>query len=225
MNTTVQATGMTVTAQSNNVFLQIENSAGASVNGAKTEASAVSSSAQLFPVAIKSVTGSGAVTWGSTTSNDPTSVNYTDPASLTDVPVGNVGEFVWSDTFKVFVADNPGNVEGHNLVLSSVTATIPSGTNDMEESLRILIVGPNGAILWANDGASENSSAVASSSGIESYNTGNTILATTVPQSNSGTEYVELTVYIFFCGNDDTVKTSTVVNLANINVSLVFDVD
>ena len=222
MNTTVQATGMTVTAQSNNVFLQIENSAGDSTNGAKTAASAVSSSAQLFPVDIMSVTGSGAVAWGSTTSNDPTSVNYTDVASLTPVPVGNVGEFVWIDTFKVYVADNPGDIEGENLVLTSVTATV-SGDNDMKESLRILIVGPDGAILWANEGASENSSAVASSSGIASYNTGNTILATTVPQHGEG--FVTLTVYIYFCGNDDSVKTSTVVDLDNIDISLVFDVD
>lgn len=219
MNTTVTATGMEVTAKSDNIFLQIRNSNDASSNETKTAATAVASAATLNVVDYKTASSSG-ITWGTTTSNDPNSVNYTAKGSLDAIAVGDVDKFVWHDTFKLWVNDNANHNTGSNLKLTNVVV-VNAGTNDMEEALRVLIVGPNGAILWANDGASENSSAVASSSAVAGF--ASTTLATTVPEGQANA--ITLDVYIYFCGNDDSVYTNGVADLDNLTISLSFGVD
>lgn len=220
MNTTVQATGMTVTAKSDNIFLQIKNSSNESTNPTKTAAEAVSSAATLNVTDYKTVSSSG-VTWGSKFSTDPNSVAYADRASLGTIDAGEVGQFVWHDTFSFWVNVNAAHNTGSNLHLANVTVE-NAGTNDIEEALRVLIVGPDGAILWANTGASENSSAVLSSSGIAEYASGSTTLLSEVPEGEASA--VALDVYIYFCGNDDSVYTNGVANLANLTVSLTFAV-
>ena len=217
MNRRVTATGMQVTATTDNIFLQIENVNGDSTNAAKTEAAAVASSATIRPTDYMMISSSGEVTWGRTNSDDPNDEKYTAKALLEEIGSSALPGYIWTDTFHIFVAQNANANEGHNLVLESVTVDDGGATIDMQESLRVLVVGPDGAMLWANAGAMENSSAVASSATIDYKNTSSTVLAEDIDSVG-----VDVVVYIYFCGNDESVTTNNAQNLGLLSIELTF---
>ena len=224
MGKTVTATNVKVTAKSDNIFLQIKNASGESSNAAKTEAAAVAAAKVIPPVEYKAIAAAdGTITWGETTSADPAQVNYTARASLPDI-VGVESDYVWKDTFKIWVAPNANANVGTNLVLTSVTNDV-TGTDDMANALRVLVVGPDCAMLWAPAGASENGAALAGAGSvtvIDYKSNSKTALAATVPQVEA--DAITVTVYVYFSGNDDVVYTENVSDLAQHTLSLTFNV-
>jgi hypothetical protein len=229
LNKTVTVDGIQLSAVSDNVFLQIKNSAGASSNQAKTSATAVSTAAQLYPVDYTAIAAAnGEVSWGKTTSNDPTNANYTAKASLIAIDNADLDDYVWSDTFSFWIAENAGNTTGANLKLTGVTASLATDStdNDISESLRVLVVGSDGAMTWYNTGASENGTALSGGISVVNYKssaTAPTGIITAVP--NAEANAVTATVYVYYCGNDDSVTTANAQDLDGLDVQLTFAVD
>lgn len=223
MNTNVTANNIQLTAKSDNIFLQIKNASDESANAAKTQAAAVTASKEVYPVDYKSISAAGAVAWGTSTSDDPTQVNYTAKADLTDL--ASTTDHVWSDTFKFWISENASGSKGYNLKLTGVTVTGDDADTDLLPALRVLVVGGDGSMIWANTGASENS---VSTAGITVINNKNLATAPTgffneVP--NGETNAVEATVYVYFCGNDASVTTEQAQDLDQLTISLSFAVD
>lgn len=205
MNKTVTATDMKVTAKSDNIYLQIKQAAAEDADYAKADA-AVSAAKDLYPVDYKTINGT-TVTWGRKESTDTKLVNYTAKDNLDDV--ANTDKYVWSDSFKIRVADQ--QAEAKDLILSGVTVT---GTSEMSEALRVLVVTKDGAMLWGNTGARDNK---VDAAGVKVVN--GTNLAASVTNGNP----IDVTVYVYFDGNDDSCYTDGIVEeLKQLDVSLTF---
>ena len=205
MNKTVTATDMKVTAKSDNIYLQIKQAAAEDADYAKADA-AVSAAKDLYPVDYKTINGA-TVTWGRKESTDTKLVNYTAKEYLDDV--ADTDKYVWSDSFKIRVADQ--QAEAKDLILSGVTVT---GTSEMSEALRVLVVTKDGAMLWGNTGAKDNK---VDAAGVKVVN--GTNLAASVTNGNP----IDVTVYVYFDGNDDSCYTDGVVEeLKQLDVSLTF---
>jgi len=223
-NKSVTGTGMTVTAQSNAASLQIQNSSGSSSNDAKTSAAAATTAKSIYPVDYKSIATNGTITWGTATSSDPTSVNYTGKNDLASVESANVGSYVWSDTFDLWMADTTSGGTATNLILSAVSVT--GTTSSVGAALRVLVVGADGAMLWYNTGASENSTALSGGISVINYKESQTAPTSLVASISNGiANKTTVTVYIYYCGNDDSVKTTTAQSLTALTVTLTFAID
>ena len=220
MNTRVSVDNIQITAKVDSVFLQIENIDGESSNDVKTQADAVTPAARIKPADYISISSSGQVTWGKAHSDDPGDEKYTAKNNLFAIPNAQVGEYVWIDQFHIFVAENADNAVGENLVINSVTIDDSGNAIDMKESIRVLVVGPDGAMIWANDGATENGSVVQSLSVIDYKSTSTTCLANEV--DNTG---IYIHVYAYFCGNDESVTTNNAQSLGQLQISIQFSVD
>ena len=224
-NAQVTATDMKVTAVSSNLFLQISNSDNASSNANKTSAAAVTAAADLAPADYKAIAAAdGTVTWGKTVSNDPALVNYTAKEGLEDILSADLGNYVWSDSFNFWIIGSNG-ATGANLKLENVTV---SGTTDMQEALRVLVVGEDAAMLWHPNGASENGTALSTTNLVDVVNYKTTDPAPTgflsvVPNGAANTKAAQ--VYIYFDGNDDSCTSNNAQDLAQLTISLSFGVD
>ena len=210
MNKEVTATNMQVTAKSDNIYLQIKQANAADTDWNKTDA-AVSPAKDLYPVDYKSISGTD-VTWGRTDSDDTKSVKYTEKTALTDV--ANTANYVWSDKFQIRVADE--QAEATNLILSAVNVT--AGTDsEMSEALRVLVVTKDGAMVWANTGAQDNKVAT------EGVGTPVAVKGTNLAATVTKGAPIEVTVYVYFDGNDDSCYTDGVTDaLKQMNISLTF---
>lgn len=209
MNTSVSATNMQVTAKSDNIYLQISQNGKNTYD--KTAASTVDASTVIYPVDYKTL-AAGAVTWGNAASDDPAKVKYTERDDL-NVITGDdeIAKYVLTQKFDIKVAD--AQATAANLILSKVNVT---GNSIMKEALRVVVVSDTGAVVWANDGAKENSVALPGA-GKVTVADGNNLAATV---SNTPTT---VTVYVYFSGNDDTCYTNNI-NQAfeNMKVDLTF---
>lgn len=209
MNTSVSATNMQVTAKSDNIYLQIKQADATAADWDKTDA-AVTGAKDLYPVDYKSINGA-TVAWGRTDSDKTNSVKYTEKGKLTDVT--DTAKYVWSDKFQIRVADQQATAT--NLILSGVTVT---GTSEMSEALRVLVVTKDGAMIWANTGAEYNNVAATGVGTPVAVNGSNNLAATVT----NGTP-IEVTVYVYFDGNDDSCYTDGVVEeLKQMDISLTF---
>lgn len=207
MNTSVSATNMQVTAKSDNIYLQISQNGKNTYD--KTAASTVDASTVIYPVDYKTL-AAGAVTWGNAASDDPGQVKYTERTALKAIADENIGKYVLTQKFDIKVAD--AQATAANLTLSEVSVT---GNSIMKEALRVVVVSDTGAVVWANNGAKENSVALPGA-GKVTVADGN--LAATV--SNTPTT---VTVYVYFSGNDDTCYTDNIKNaFENMKVDLTF---
>lgn len=207
MNTSVSATNMQVTAKSDNIYLQISQNGKNTYD--KTAASTVDASTVIYPVDYKTL-AAGAVTWGNAASDDPGQVKYTERTALKAIADENIGKYVLTQKFDIKVAD--AQATAANLTLSEVSVT---GNSIMKEALRVVVVSDTGAVVWANNGAKENSVAL-SGAGKVTVADGN--LAATV--NNTPTT---VTVYVYFSGNDDTCYTDNIKNaFENMKVDLTF---
>lgn len=207
MNTSVSATNMQVTAKSDNIYLQISQNGKNTYD--KTAASTVDASTVIYPVDYKTL-AAGAVTWGNAASDDPGQVKYTERTALKAIADENIGKYVLTQKFDIKVAD--AQATAANLTLSEVSVT---GNSIMKEALRVVVVSDTGAVVWANNGAKENSVALPGA-GKVTVADGN--LAATV--NNTPTT---VTVYVYFSGNDDTCYTDNIKNaFENMKVDLTF---
>ena len=208
MNKTVTATDMKVTAKSDNIYLQIKQADATAADWATTDA-AVTAPKDLYPVDYKTI-DQGTVTWGRTDSDKTDSVKYTAKNSLVDV--ADTANYVWSDKFQIRVADAKANAT--DLILSGVTVT---GASEMSEALRVLAVTNSGAMIWANTGAKDNSTDA------QGIGTPVAVNGTNLAATVTNADPINVTVYIYFDGNDDSCFTDGIVtDFSQLSIDLTF---
>lgn len=198
MNTSVSASGMTVTAQTDNAFLIIQQ--GTTFDSTGDDISATSTlNAQLKPVAPATTLTSANVntlgSWGTAISSDPDDANSA--AVVTALTTGDLSNYVAKESFMI------------GLVQNSAAATNP---------LRLASV-----TLPANTGISV---VVVCGTNIYTHNaTAATIAGETLAAANQvTTSGVQVDVYIFINGADANVKTTNATALTG-SVALGFTID
>ncbi|MGN1099936.1 MAG: hypothetical protein ACI4S9_06290 [Christensenellales bacterium] len=197
MNTNVTATGMQVSAKTDNAFLIIAS--GTTLSGKEISANA-SLNASLYPVKpmeeLTSATVSTVTKWGTATSNDPDNANT--GATLTALDAGaTFGNYVAKQSFMVGIVENSGEVK-NDLKLKSLTIS------DETDGITVIVV--CGTNIYTH--------AVTVSSGSEK-------LADKAAVTKDG---VQVDVYIYIDGSNANVKTTNATNLSG-TVELVFSIE
>ena len=191
-NNMVKAEGMTVTAVSDTMVLQISNSDKAAWGSA---ANAKTATANLYPATYKAPASD---TWQYGYSDSAAS-HTLNTAGFQDVEAGSVDKYRLTNTFYCQTAD--GSVSAKNLKVSSVTVTAAS-TDNLHNAVRVLVVcGSNWIVYDAAGNITTNSA-----SGTDSI-----VLSDTVGTSASPTE---VKAYIYFEGSDESVFTNNATSLA-----------
>lgn len=196
MNTTVTATGMQVTAKTDNAFLII--SKGTTLNGKATSVDAIVNES-LYPVKPAVTLTSeniGTVTsWGTATSTNPDDANT--EAHVTALGAGaNLDNYVVKVSFMVGIVENSGAV-ANDLKLESLTIS------DVNDGITVVVV--CGANLYSHNANVD--------SGIEK-------LADAASVTKDG---VRVDVYIYIDGSNANVKTTNAANLGG-SVELTFSI-
>ncbi len=233
MNTTVRATGMQVTAKSNNTFLLIGtvNSAGTIQSEKKTAVAMTVEDVNAYVYPSKPITGSdagviSAATMGAATAGDPTKW-YTayspDPGAATSggtvwdahvLSSGNFTDYVIKKTVYLTLADGSDNAHHLTVKLDNgadglpvVSGAVPSaGTGN--DAVRILVV--------AND---TNMVTLTKASTTEQ------ILYAPTDTTLTDSDVVKVDIYIYYDGSVGTVYTNNIANLRGLKFDLVFDVE
>ena len=196
MNTQVTATGMQVTAKTDNAYLII--SAGTSLYGKTTSADA-NVNKSLYPVKpVVTLTSEniGTVTsWGEATSTDPDNANK----DAVPTPLGegaNFANYVAKVSFMVGIVEDSGEV-AHDLKLAGLTIS------DLNDGITVVVV--CGTNLYSHNAN------VAS---------GTEKLADAASVTKTG---VKVDVYIYIDGSNENVKTTNAANLGG-SVTLTFSI-
>ena len=196
MNTQVTATGMQVTAKTDNAYLIISN--GTNLTGKATSADA-SVNTSLYPV--KPVGGLtseniGTVTsWGIATSSNPDDANT--GAVVTPLGTGaTYANYVAKVSFMVGIVEDSG-VVANDLKLAGLTIS------DLNDGITVVVV--CGANLYSHNANV--------ASGIEK-------LADAASVTKTG---VQVDVYIYIDGSNENVKTTNAANLGG-SVTLTFSI-
>ena len=226
MNTTVRATGMQVTAKSNNTFLLIgtDNDADVIQSGKlqTVPMTVADSNALVFPS--KPITGSdagviSAATMTAATAGDPTKW-YTayspDPAAATSggtvwdahvLSSGNFSEYVIQRTVYLTLADGSDHAHQLTVKLENVANGLPVSSSGatVNDAVRILVVAGNNSCTLSNATQTGNL-----------YDTADTTL--------TDSTVVRVDIYIYYDGSVDSVYTNNIANLSGLKFDLVFDV-
>lgn len=196
MNTTVKATGMQVTANTDNAYLII--STGTTLSGSETSANANVNEA-LYPVKpvdeLSSLNINSAISWGTATSNNPNDANK--DAVVTPLDSGaDLTKYVLKQSFMVGIIENSGTVE-YDLKLKTLTI---SDTND-----GITVVVVCGSNLYSHNA---------------NVSSGAEVLATKDKVTTTG---VQVDVYIYIDGSNENVKMANAANLGG-SITLEFTI-
>lgn len=194
MNTTVTATGMQVSAKSDSLFLEIS---GANDSGNYGVTGTSNVNAQLLPVSHETWSTKADITkfdLNSDSTNDNWYFQYSDktddPDSILTAKsyITAFDGYVASTTFSVQLDSTSGQTTAYDLIVSDIT--IPAN-----KGIHVVIVGADGYKEYS-----------ATAAGI-SYEAGNVLsnTVTTTPQ--------DITVYIWFDGNDANVYSDNVTQL------------
>ncbi len=198
MNKTVKATGMTITAKSDSVFLVINEGSTFTKDGTAKEVTSAAAEKELYPVMPKTpFTNASAATDVSTATNwqfaysDDINVSKS-PSSLTYYPctTENWGNYVASETFSL------GLNENSSLTESDKEITIKSITLPTDTGIKVIVVCGEKVALAAGD-----------SLGVKATKTG-----------------VVVTVYYYIDGEDGNVYTTNTANLTG-SVAIEFTVE
>ena len=215
MNTTVTATGMSITAEADNPFLLIKE------NG-KTgdwveEATLSAVGAQLSLIHPTTINQAGMV-WEYTTSTDPDDAqinNNTEVKALSGIEsatgstvlANNDVNFVLKQSLILKVIDDGAN--GTNLRIQSIT--FDTGTNTIAASGRVLLVnGTNYQLYKMVDGQVTNKE-----SGSSNY---------LVASLTAGTEYT-VDAFFYFDGTDTSAYTNNATDLSSVSANMIFEID
>lgn len=206
MNTTVSAKGMQVKAKAESKFLQIVNAdTDFSDTIAQIEAEAVNKTKDIRPTAaVKEVTddaltaldntiAASAIKWAEAFSADPNSstktgkyIDVTTPATAD----GATNLYTLINTFKVRMNPKTGISEATNLAVTGVTVTATAAEKEqLKAAVSVLFVCGENFVLWKN--------------GTFTTKVANNVLAATV-----GTDATEISVYIFFDGENTATTTN-----------------
>lgn len=196
MNTTVTATGMQVSAKTDNAYLRI--SAGTTLSGNAISASAGRNDT-LYPVKpMETLTAAtvGTVTnWGTASSADPDNANT--GASLTALDAGaTFANYVAKQSFMVGIVPNSG-VVANNLVLKTLTIS------DLNDGITVIVV--CGDKIYTHDANVTN---------------GSEVLAAPAAVTTAG---VRVDVYYYIDGSNENVKTTNAANLTG-SIELTFSI-
>ena len=204
-NSDVYATGMTVTAKTNQTFLVIGTSSTLSDQYySTTTIEAQNKTAELLPAKFKEVDSAFAVKWQHATGKNGTDGSVND-LGYSDVTT-ETGYYL-KNTFYVRVANNAPS--DSNLKLATVT---PSGGNESFKNVVSVVVHVRDTDIvntyrWENDNSE--------------FTLTNPNLADTVLNNKE----VILDVYVYIDGDNALVTTANVTEIANLTVDLHFEVD
>ena len=205
-NTTVTASGMQVTAQSDAVFLKIKGTGGTvgegtitgSASDFATSSSVAMTNVKLFPSdheAFSAIADIGAADSTVVTDMDKWFYRYSDDPAVynsnmttaTPVTVANFNKYVAEVTYQVKLDDASGADTAYDLYVKNITIAANSGIN---------------AIVVGADGYQEFTATVADNTA------GAVVLSNTVTKTAQ-----TVTVYLFINGNDSNVYTNNINNL------------
>ena len=206
MNKNVTATGMSVTAKSDSVWLQIKNADGASVDANKTQANGKIATANIYPAKWNGTAAEEK--WQTASSDDPASATA-NAAGYVDVSVGDVGDYRLLNTFTISIKENTAP-EAKNLKVKTCKVT---GTSVFLNAVSVVVVcGDKIQTISANGKTSGTSFDVADA----------VVLAETVTTADT-----TVSVYVYIDGDNTNVYTNnmTAANVTGISVELVFGVD
>ena len=215
MNDTVTATGMSVTAKADQVFLLIKSGHADTATTVQTSAltsdTALTASAVLYPAAHQAAattiatadatTTSGENTvmtnWYYRTSSNPADYLGDNPSAELEIKSADFGKYVLVDEFSLTVADGSNAVS--NLHVKDCTITTAG-----DQAVKVLV---------ATSSASQEFAATGS---------GSTVLRSS-NLTSSDVEYVK--IYIYWDGNDTDVYTNGIADLQNTSVEITFTGD
>lgn len=218
MNNTVKATGMSVTAKSDQIFLMIQKGEAASADAIQSagliQDTAAVASAALYPAAhhltssatvstVLADSGSVLKDWYYRTSSDPG--HYIGSSGSGELTIGkdeaDYGKYILVNTFSITVADGSNAVSNLRVEKVTINSTDNAAVN----------------VLVAGSDASEEF--VATANGEQVINGTGIALRT----SNLDSDHVEVVkVYIYWNGNDTDVYTNNIEHLLNTSVEVVF---
>ena len=205
MNTNVTATGMDVSAKSNDTFLQIKPKGGAidaTTNGG-VSASATTTNVQLYPAKYDSTNKKYQYAYSNNQASSAAAGGYY------DVPAGDLGHYVLTNEFDIFMKDSASNSYTENLKVTGFTVTCAEA--DMLNAIRIVVTcGDKVQTLSADGKTSGASNSVASS----------VVLADTVNETG-----VTVTIQVYIDGDSDGVYSNNIAKLQNASVSVAFSTE
>lgn len=143
MNTTVTATGMSVKANSDNIFLQISNTSETYIDPAVTAIATETPPEDGLKLVTYDYDDSK---WKTGTSTDPSKV--AEGTVLTEV--ATLSDYVM--VYKFYIRLAPNGVDAEDLTIERVT--FDGGANTISDSFRIRAVGPDGEQMY-NAGTGE----------------------------------------------------------------------
>ncbi len=207
MNTQVSATGMKVTANSTNLFLQISSSAtytdpATSVDYKETVGTKLKPATPVLAAENASIQK-----WQTATSNNPGDALSGADKTIADIVPGSLNEYVYSKELHFRIAPN-STATATNLVIAGVTMTGDNG-KELNKALRVAVAGKDGVQVWTNaDGTWKK----------DAGKTAEAILATVT------TADATATLYIWFDGTDENCTTNNAANLDILAFTVTFSV-
>ena len=162
------------------------------------------------------------VTLGNDTANADRSVVRT--GTVTGDGIGeNTDNFLLQQTLTF--KNNSQSAPGTNLKIDSVTITKADGTtigtNDFENSVRVLIVNESGAYALYDKSGIITSGAQNGASGTQMGGTGKNVIAPSLAANDT----TSITIYMFFDGNDAKAFTENTGSLSNVKATFAFSID
>lgn len=207
MNTSVKATGMKVTANSTNLFLQISSSAtftdpATSVDYQETEGT------KLKPATPKLAAENASIEkWQTATSDNPANATSGADKTIADILPGSLNEYVYSKELHFRIAPN-STARATNLVIAGVTMT-GDNSKALNKALRVAVAGKDGVQVWTN------------ANGTWKKDDGKS--ATAILAEVTTTD-ATATLYIWFDGTDENCTTNNAVNLETLTFTVTFSV-
>lgn len=205
MNTQVSASGMKVTANSTNLFLQISDSA-TYTDPATSVVYNETDGTKLKPATPVLKEGNASIEkWQTATSNDPS--NATSGATPADIATGTLGEYVYSKVLHFRIAPN-STATASNLVIADVTMT-GDNSKALNKALRVAVAGKDGVQVWTYADGTWKKDDGKSATAI--------LAAVTTTDATA-------TLYIWFDGTDTNCTTNNAANLDTLTFTVTFTV-
>ena len=206
MNTQVTATGMSVTAKSDQIFLMVKEGHAADADAIQSESliidTATNSSAVLLPAAhtlnssANLTNYDAAASWYYQYSKDP-SVS-TASSAVFPIDSSSLGQYVLINEFSITVAD--GSNEVTNLRVANCTITTAG-----DAAVKVVVAGTNASEEFDGEGGA------------------GSVALRTANLTDSTVEYVK--IYIYWDGNDSDVFTNNIADLLGTSVVVTFTGD
>lgn len=206
-NDKVTATGMSVNAKAAQQFLQISATNGDDFDITATATGTIPPAGVELVHATIDEDDNKTVTWGVGTSTEVGDANV--DSELNPVTVTNQYALI-NDFYLKLSAGSTGSLT--NILARQITVT--ASDCSIKEALRILIVGPDGAMLYSYrsaDGSGKITLAVDGSNSAD-------VLVSELTTS----ETEKITVYAFFDGADEIANTAAATNLSSMSFEILF---